>query len=224
MRKYFLERFQSEQKDGTPSFLKRPDTTRISCEVKVSKVFERSDELKLLAGAMKKHGCYFNLARHVVCERCENCHGGYDPDTNQIVICQGIMMSKDKILSIMLHEMVHMFDYCRAEFDFENLEHVACSEIRAANLSYCSISDFLRFAPSSLFKFKKAHEICVKEVAIKSVKAYSPQTDISEVVDIVTKVFPKCYNDLEPFGRRPTYGRKETKHAYRERYLFGYIY
>lgn len=102
----------------------------MNCERNVMSVVESSDEIRLLAGAMKKHGCRFELARHVSCEMCGyNCRGGYDPDTNQIIICQNTITRRDKILEVLMHEMIHMFDYCRAQFDFDNLEHVACSEV-----------------------------------------------------------------------------------------------
>ena len=31
---------------------------------------------------------------------------------------------------VMAHELLHMFDNCRAKFDYRNLEHVACTEVR----------------------------------------------------------------------------------------------
>lgn len=34
--------------------------------------------------------------------------------------------------------MIHMFDYCTNDLDFKNVEHLACTEIRAANLAHCS--------------------------------------------------------------------------------------
>ena len=197
---------------------------RAQCERKVQYVFNQSDELRLLAGALKKYGCDFNLARHVSCEQCRNCSGGFDPDTKQIIICKSAFLSDSQIMSTMMHEMVHMFDYCRARFDFNNLEHVACSEIRASNLTYCSISDRLAHGGPGIFDFKKTHQYCVKDIAFRSVKAYSPETSDEKLWNIVDKVFPECYNDLEPFGRRPTSGMKDLKHSYRERFHYGYMY
>lgn len=230
MKKYFLERF--EDTDGM-NLTRRAtvllgsrsyDYRRRKCEGMVKSTFEKSDELRLLAGAMKKFGCNFSLARHVACEQCDKCMGGYDPDTNQIVICQNANHSPGSVMSTMMHEMIHMFDYCRAQFDFNNLEHVACSEIRAANLTYCSVTDRIQVGAPKMFSFKNTHRYCVKNVAYRSVKAYSPETDDQEIKDIVDKIFPYCYNDLEPFGRRPLNGSSELKHSYRERYHLGYIY
>lgn len=38
---------------------------------------------------------------------------------------------------VLYHELIHMYDNCVGEVDFQNIEHLACSEIRAANLTYC---------------------------------------------------------------------------------------
>ena len=193
-----------------------------TCEKKVLRVFESSDELRLLTGAMKKFGCNFNILRHVVCEKCNNCHGGFDPDTKQIIVCSNRFMTKDMVMATIMHEMIHMFDYCRAKFDFNNLDHVACSEIRAANLTYCGLRDRLAHGGPGMFDLKKTHQFCVKDVAFQSVKAYSPETSDEETWKIIDRVFPGCYNDLEPFGRRPTSPR-DLKQSYRERYYYGYV-
>lgn len=137
LRDYFPQRFPES---GSPLGLYRKverlinwmkiEELQTKCERSVLSVVEDSDEVRLMAGAMNRHGCRFDLARHVSCEMCgNNCRGGYDPDTNQIIICQNVISGRNKILEVMLHEMIHMFDYCRFKFDFNNLEHVACSEV-----------------------------------------------------------------------------------------------
>lgn len=222
MRKYFVERFEDSNIQSLSSMFISAYTNikrKIYCEQTVIQVLESSDELRLLVGAMRKYGCNFRLSRHVACENCNSCVGGFDPDTSQIVICQNNCSSRGQILNTLTHEMIHMFDYCRAKFDFDNLEHIACSEIRASNLTYCSVLDRLK---DGKFDIKKSHEDCVKETAFKSVAAYAPDTDPAKVAEIVDKVFPVCYNDLEPFGRRPTLGREAMRQSYRERYHFGY--
>lgn len=135
LRKYFPERFEDSDTRslGSKALLMlvgyNSDRQIGKCEYKVASVFEKSNELKLLAGAMRKYGCNFRLSRHVSCEMCEDCHGGYDPDTNQIIVCSNSNLTENKVMSTMMHEMIHMFDYCRSKFDFNNLDHVACSEV-----------------------------------------------------------------------------------------------
>lgn len=43
-----------------------------------------------------------------------------------------------------------------------------------------------------------------------------------EGMRIVDKVFDRCYNDLEPFGRRIRLNSRHKKWIYRERFHYGY--
>lgn len=97
-------------------------------------------------------------------------------------------------------------------------------KIRAANLTYCSLTDRLAHGAPGLFDFKRTHRYCVQEVAFKSVKAFSPETSDEDVWKAIDKVFTGCYNDLEPFGRRPTTGHSDLKQSFRERFHYGYVY
>lgn len=45
----------------------------------------------------------------------------------------------------------------------------------------------------------------------------------SEAITIVEKVFPKCYADLEPIGRRPRSGSADAERAYAESKYYGYF-
>lgn len=49
--------------------------------------------------------------------------------------------------------------------------------------------------------------------------------DISreEALAAVERVFDKCYNDLEPVGRRIRRNSLDIEKAYRERYHYGYM-
>ncbi|RWS09958.1 uncharacterized protein B4U79_13339, partial [Dinothrombium tinctorium] len=77
--------------------------------------------------------------RHFTCEFCgPEVTGGYDPQLNQVVVCYNKTPTQKSLQPVLTHELIHMFDYCRTEFDGNNIEHVACSEIRAANLAHCS--------------------------------------------------------------------------------------
>ena len=232
LRSYFPERFGDGNSAGSQGIGRKALgllssgaslKAKLECEMRVMDVFERSNELKLLQGAMRKYGCDFDISRHISCERCNGVAGAFDPDTKQIVVCYNETQNQSRIMTTIMHEMIHMFDYCRVKFDFNNLEHVACSEIRAANITYCQIADRLQFGGPGSFSFKSAQQYCVKDAAFASVKTYSPETSEEDVWKIMDKVFPHCYNDLEPFGRRATSGYKEFRQAYRERYFYGYV-
>lgn len=227
LRDYFPERFENHQAQSK-GFMKTMRTAlspdlrdKLNCQLAVRDVFELSDDLRILKGAMNKYGCDFDIDRHISCERCNRCAGGFDPDTKQIVVCTSLGTNHKKIHATIMHEMIHLFDYCRAKFDFDNLDHVACSEIRASNLTYCLPSD--RRIGSGWFNFKASHKYCVKDAAFASVQAYVPEKSAKEVGQIIDRVFPFCYNDLEPLGRRATNPVNDRRQAYRERYFYGYI-
>lgn len=43
-----------------------------------------------------------------------------------------------------------------------------------------------------------------------------------EAIDAVERVFPKCYNDLEPIGRRLKRNSQDAYRAYMEGPMYGY--
>ena len=112
-----------------------------------------------------------------------------------------------------------MFDVCVNKYDFQNAEHLACTEIRKANLANCGFLVFQqqRWATVS---WRKAHATCVKNTAIDYlVKTKFVKEEVAEAA--VNKVFNKCYNDLEPIGRRAI-NSDDIVRANNERYLYGY--
>ncbi|KAI8434809.1 hypothetical protein MSG28_003317 [Choristoneura fumiferana] len=138
-----------------------------------------------------------------------------------IVVCQNVSTRKGMVQGVLVHEMIHMFDYCRNELDFKNMEHLACSEIRAANLTHCSFTSAWSQGDASWSKIKKAHQDCVKTKALYSVLAVR-QIGKAEAVDIIEKVFPKCYADLEPIGRRIRRNSEDMTRVLRDASYYGY--
>lgn len=123
--------------------------------------FLLSDPLvKLLMGALKESGCPINIRRHIVCENCETVvTGGYDQELNQIVVCQNMANGRKMPDSTLIHELIHMYDYCVNHIDFRNLEHLACTEIRAANLSHCSFISSWLLGQSSPINIRNTHQV-----------------------------------------------------------------
>lgn len=73
-----------------------------------------------------------DMNRHICCENCgEQVTGGYDTTRNQIVVCHNRVYTKEMTAAVIGHELIHMFDYCRAKLDFNNLDHIACSEVNS---------------------------------------------------------------------------------------------
>jgi len=178
--------------------------------------------VKLLVQALESRGCPLNLSRHVSCEDCTHkVNGGFDPINKQVVVCQNNSKYKAVACSVLAHELTHMFDYCRAKVDFTNLEHLACTEIRAANFFHCSFMSALAEGDTSPFDYKMTHQECVRRKALWSVLVVR-NIKREEGEAVVDKVFDRCYSDLEPFGRRLRPKSKDFERALGEGPWYGY--
>ena len=49
---------------------------------------------------------------------------------NQVVICSNKCQDLNTVTTILTHELVHMYDNCTAAMDWNNIHHLACSEVR----------------------------------------------------------------------------------------------
>ncbi|XP_049288762.1 mitochondrial inner membrane protease ATP23 homolog [Anopheles funestus] len=195
---------------------------KIKCERNVYSCVKKSPMVKLMMGALKSSGCEIDIRRHIACEVCDaSVSGGYDPVLNQVVVCQNIARNEGIVQGVLTHEMIHMFDYCNNNLDFKNIDHLACTEIRAANLTHCSFLSACTQGDASPLKIKQAHADCVKTKALKSVLAVR-KVSAAEAIEAVERVFPKCYNDLEPIGRRIRRNSKDMYKAYLEGPMYGY--
>ncbi|KAK9503412.1 hypothetical protein O3M35_009968 [Rhynocoris fuscipes] len=196
---------------------------RLRCEKTIYKCFQKSKIVQLMAGALKASGCPIDLKRHIACEVCDtSVSGGYDPELNQIVICQNSSKSEGIVHGILVHEMIHMFDYCNNKVDFKNLDHLACTEIRAANLTHCSFTSAMLQGDVSPWDFKNRHQDCVKTKALNSILAVR-KVSLRDAFEAIERVFSKCYNDMEPIGRRMKPNSEDGKRAYSEGFLYGYV-
>ncbi|CAF4937946.1 unnamed protein product [Pieris macdunnoughi] len=195
---------------------------KFKCEKNVYHCVKNSPIVKTMMAALKSSGCPIDIRRHISCEVCDySVSGGYDPQLNQIVVCQNVSTRKGMVQGVLTHEMIHMFDYCRNQLDFKNMEHLACTEIRAANLTHCSFVSAWSQGDASWGKIKKAHEDCVKTKALYSVLAVR-QIGKVDAVAVIEKVFPKCYNDMEPLGRRIRRNSEDIFRVQRDASYYGY--
>ena len=74
---------------------------------------------------------------------------------------------------------------------------------------------------ASPFSIKQQHANCVKTKAAASVMAVRQVTE-TEARAAVDKVFDRCYNDLEPVGRRIRRNSQDMIRAFKEAPLYGY--
>ncbi|KZS93372.1 hypothetical protein SISNIDRAFT_80367 [Sistotremastrum niveocremeum HHB9708] len=132
------------------------------------------------------------------CTPCQPTHaGGTDPDTGNIVLCQGRFMSKKHMEDTITHELLHLYDQSRFSVDWSNLRHHACSEVRASNLS--GDCRWGREVRRLFFSFSKQHQACVRRRAVASVQANPSCPDRAAAERAVNEVFDSCFKDTRPF-------------------------
>ncbi|PRP86423.1 mitochondrial inner membrane protease [Planoprotostelium fungivorum] len=153
--------------------------------------------------AISRSGCYIP-PDFVKCAPCNtNATAAVFSNQKGVTICENnIFGRRDLVDRAVAHELIHAFDYCRANMQMSNCAHLACSEIRAANLSGdCHYSVEIQRHPLNIFKLKNQHNECVRRRAILSLKS-NPLCgeDAEQAVD---SVWRSCVNDYSPFGYIP---------------------
>ena len=193
------------------------------CEENVSRVFREIPTARQLLGAIHAQGCDVTLERHFACQTCPTTNdrklaaGGYDEKLNQVFVCANV--SGDRVGEILIKGLIEMFDRCARKVDFANVNHLACIEVRKANLASCRIANYYGRSGAH-FALGNSHRHCVKLAAKESLtKTKFVDADVAD--EAVERVFERCYADLEPVGRRLG-DFNDCKLAHEERYLFGY--
>ena len=149
--------------------------------------------------SMHEAGYPIKLSRDFTCEPCSpKVAGGFDPYRQQVVLCENNIYSQIHMNEVLTHELVHSFDDKTVKMDWHDLKHLACTEIRAANLSgECSFSreNLIRFN----FGFKSHNRECVKNRAALSISTIREEMSYEKAREIVDSVFTQCYSYTKPF-------------------------
>jgi hypothetical protein len=117
----------------------------------------------------------------------------------EIFLCEQYMETELMTHKTMVHELIHAIDMCRTKMDpLHNCVHMACTEIRAENLSgECSFfKEFFRMS-----SFAGHGQECVKRRAMLSVRA-NPNC-AARAEDYVDAAMFRCFQDVYPFDRHP---------------------
>ncbi|TQD94727.1 hypothetical protein C1H46_019670 [Malus baccata] len=95
----------------------------------------RTPMVKFLLKHLEQSGCGIGdrFIKAINCNK--QIAGGYIRGEG-ILVCSNHMTMQDDVNQVVIHELIHAFDDCRAKnLDWANCAHHACSEIRAAHLS-----------------------------------------------------------------------------------------
>lgn len=194
---------------GAPATEAAPKAKSKKSEVSWCEMCRRTalqqDKVKILRAGMEEIGCATpeSFVKCAPCAPNEGIAGAFvsdDPDGDpHVILCEDnvekFKMGKAHIHRTVAHELVHAYDQCRAHVDWTSCFHVACSEVRAANLSGdCDLAtEFNR----GKFSVKGQGERCVRRRAELSVAAHPKCKDIAK--EAVEKVFDSCLLDRAPF-------------------------
>ena len=119
-----------------------------------------------------------------------------------MLLCEDVIekhkIPQKLVTQTLVHELIHAYDSCRAEVDWTNCLHIACSEVRAANLSgdCCFTNELNR----GHFAMKGQGQECIKRRAGISVASHEQCKEKSQLA--VKSVFDSCVADLSPFLNR----------------------
>ena len=126
--------------------------------------------------------------------------GTFVPAENRVVLNSLHTNNFKTVQRTLMHELVHAFDHCRVNMDYTSCRHLACTEIRAANLS----GDCRWDAEwgRGIFGLRGQQRACVKRRAKLSIELTGACA--GEDVDfVIGSVFKRCYKDAAPFPALP---------------------
>ncbi|KVH92826.1 mitochondrial inner membrane protease atp23 [Cynara cardunculus var. scolymus] len=160
----------------------------------------RTPMVKFLKEHLEKGGCNIasNFIKAINCD--QRMSGGYVRGEG-IVVCSNYMNIQDEVNQVVIHELIHAYDDCRAaNLDWTNCAHHACSEIRAGHLS--GDCHYKRELLRGFVKLRGHEQDCVRRRVMKSL-ANNPYCSEAAAKDAMEAVWDTCYNDTKPFDRAP---------------------
>ena len=125
--------------------------------------------------------------------------GGFRPPDG-VVLCKNHLAFEKDVAATMQHELIHAFDACRADIDWDDCAEHACSEVRAAALS--GDCDWEMEARRGNLGFIGQWRKCVRRRAELSVQM-KPLCEGPRAKEAVDSVIEQCIKDTAPFHRVP---------------------
>lgn len=161
----------------------------------------------MLLRKIEARGCSL-AAEPVVCENMFEglpVAGAYDAARRVVVMNPAVpdkYLNQSEWTRGITHELIHAYDTCRAVVDPADCRHIACTEVRAANLSGdCDFGVELSRRPLSMTMegWAGAQQQCVQRRAALSLQIHE-QCVAQDVGATVASVWTPCYADVEPFS------------------------
>jgi hypothetical protein len=85
----------------------------------------------------------------------------------QVMLNAPFMKNQQVTSRTMVHETIHAFDVCRVHLDYNSCKHIACTEVRAANLS--TDCNFMEEVNRGIFKFQGQQKVSELVIPLKAI-------------------------------------------------------
>jgi inner membrane protease ATP23 len=186
-------------------------TCHEACQEALGQALRSARVVKIMQ-AMDKLGCSTAAQGFLRCKLCApnaGIVGGFSTDPAQpphVMLCED-NIERAKVPPAMVeqtvvHELIHAYDSCRAHVDWDNCLQLACTEVRAANLSGdCS---WINEVQRGNLGFTGQGGKCIRRRAELSVAAQPHCKDLAK--HAVEQVYGACFEDNAPF-----FGRSDRK-------------
>lgn len=169
------------------------------CEDYIQRSFKHPT-VRFLKEKLEKSGCRMgsDFIKAINCDA--EAAGGFARGVG-IVVCSNHVQLQDEVQQVVIHELIHAYDDCRAaNLDWTNCAHHACSEIRAGHLS--GDCHYKRELLRGFLNIRGHEQECVRRRVMQSVTA-NPFCSEAAAKDAMEAVWGTCYNDTKPFDRAP---------------------
>ncbi|KAE9590253.1 hypothetical protein Lal_00028099 [Lupinus albus] len=177
-----------------------PTTTVKECQTMIQ-ITLQNPTVKFLRQQMEKAGCPVpdSFFRAAYCPLHRAAQGAFMRGKG-VFVCSNYTVLQEQVDRVIIHELIHAFDDCRAKINWNNCAHHACSEIRAGHLS--GDCHFKRELLRGFLKLRGQGQECVRRRVMESLSA-NPNCGGSVAKDSMEAVWDICYNDTKPFDRAP---------------------
>lgn len=175
-----------------------PDNCK-QCEQFRDYALHYSPSVIFMMGHVRKLGG--NLSKkNIFCGKCDDLKGGGFHPNMGILLCSNWIQHQQQMEDVITHELVHAYDYLKFKLDMNDLNHHACTEIRASMLSgECRIMN--EILKTGYANFGGKFQDCIRRRAIISVSTNAKCGSPEKAAEYVDKVWNSCFRDTRPFER-----------------------
>lgn len=176
-------------------------TTPEHCEKMIDRSLASNKKVQFLRDAMEKAGCPLGrkFFKSIVCDKAAA--GGF-LEGQGIVVCSNAVILQDEVDQTLTHELIHAYDSCRAaNLEWFDCAHMACSEIRAGNLS--GDCHYRREVLRGHYDICKRHQECIRRRTTLSLLNNPGCISQKHIESSIDRVWNTCYKDTKPFDKVP---------------------